>query len=176
MENVVAFLKGGDELLVGPDGHIGGRAEPGQISFPSDGIIHGQSLVRAVAGHHHRLAGLAGLAVGHVVLEAIGRIVGGTDGLDLHFFQQRARAEFGSDEAGVAGLPDHRRGLLAERQVDAEITLQFEVSPVVQRIADEFGHGTRPGQEGSVVGRMPGDILFHHAVGAHGAPLVVVAA
>ena len=43
-------------------------------------------------------------------------------------------------------------------------------------IADQLWHRTCPGQEGAIVGRMPGDIFFRHAVGAHGAPLVVIAA
>ena len=59
--------------------------------------------------------------------------------------------------------------------VDAEVSFQLQVGPVVEGIAQGLRHGARPGQEFLFGGHGAGAILFADAVGPHGAPLVVVA-
>ena len=67
------------------------------------------------------------------------------------------------------------RRLLVEQIVDAEVTLQLQVCPVIQRIAQAARHGRRPGEELLIGRRVAGAEALGHAVGAHGAPLVVIA-
>ena len=51
------------------------------------------------------------------------------------------------------------------------------MAPVVQRIADQLGHGLGPGLEFLPVGGVGvGDILLFHTVGADLTPLIMVAA
>ena len=110
------------------------------------------------------------------MLQPVGRVVRGADGAHLHPGQQGAGAEGAGGQLGVAGLPDHRGGPFAERLPDPEVALQFQVGPMVERVAHQGRHRPGPGQEGAVVRLVAGDVLFGHAVGPHGAPLVVVAA
>ena len=58
----------------------------------------------------------------------------------------------------------------------AEVALQLQVAPVVQRIADKLFQGLCSFLEFFPVGGVAGDVLFFHTVTAHDAPLVVVAA
>ena len=58
----------------------------------------------------------------------------------------------------------------------AEEALQFQMRPVVQRIADCLADNLRPLAELLVVARAAGNVVFIHARAAHQAPLVVVTA
>ena len=164
VEGGMALVQCFDQGFVGADRDIGDGPELAQILFPGHGIFDRQCLVRAVAGHHHRLAGLAFFRVGDVMFERVARIVGGADGTNFHAHQQLACAECRGVDYGVAGFPDFWRGFFGKRLVNIEITLQFEVRPVVQRVADQVGNGLGPGQEGLVIRFMAGDVLFRNTV------------
>ena len=176
MEGRVAPVQGRHQVAVGIDGQVRGPFQLGEVGVPDRRVLHRHGLVGAVAGGHNRLAGLARPGVGDVVLQVVGGIVGGAHRAHVHPGEQGPGTEGRRGELGVAGLPDHRRGAFAERLMDAEIALQLQVGPMVERVADQGRHGLGPGQEGAVIGLVPGDVLLGHAVGAHHAPLVVVAA
>ena len=59
--------------------------------------------------------------------------------------------------------------------VDAEVALQFEVRPVIERISQRVRDGARPGQKFVAWIGGAGDVSFGNAVRAHRAPFVVVA-
>ena len=72
-------------------------------------------------------------------------------------------------------LPDFGSGTLIEEFVNAEIALQFEMGPMVERIAEAMGDGGSPGKEFVVGGGVTSAKGFGDTVGAHGTPLVVIA-
>jgi hypothetical protein len=109
-----------------------------------------------------------------VQVERVGRIVGGADDGDLGHGQEIVHAQLA--QLGVGFFPDLGRALAIEQDVDAEIALQLQVGPVIQRIAQRVGHGFRPGLEFLHGLRVAGAKALGHAVRPHRAPLVVVAA
>ncbi len=110
VEGGVAPVQGRDQVPVRRDGDARGRFQPVQVGVPGRGVLHRHGLVGPEAGRHHRLPGLARGGVGGVVLQPVGRVVGGADGAHLHPGQQGAGAEGAGGQLGVAGLPDHRGG------------------------------------------------------------------
>ena len=110
-----------------------------------------------------------------MVIERIGRIVGRAHRADVERPQDAMGGQLIRAQPLVGRLPDRRRRLLVEQIVDAEVTLQLQVCPVIQRIAQAARHGRRPGEELLIGRRVAGAEALGHAVGAHGAPLVVIA-
>jgi hypothetical protein len=47
----------------------------------------------------------------------------------------------------VGSLPDFRGVCLVDQEVDPEIPAQFEVRPMVERVADQLGHRARERDE-----------------------------
>ena len=55
--------------------------------------------------------------------------------------QDAVGAQIAGGEPGVGPLPDSRRAALVEQLVEAEVTLQLQVRPVVERVAQGVRHG-----------------------------------
>ena len=132
-------------------------------------------LVRTPCGQHVRLEGLVRQQL-LVILQRIHRVVGGADGFGIAHGNQAARGVAGLLQRLVSEVPHFVSGLGAQRTVIAEEALQFQMRPVVQRIANCLADNLRPLAELLVVARAAGDVVFIHARAAHQAPLVVVAA
>ena len=110
-----------------------------------------------------------------VMFEVVHRIIRGADDLDLHFFQDALGRERGRGEFFIRLLPDFFRRGFAEQVGDAEITLQLQVRPMIQGIAQRVGNGLGPGDELVMRRGAAGAEFFRHAVAAHRAPFVVIA-
>ena len=67
-------------------------------------------------------------------------------------------------------------GILVERLIDAEHLLQFEMSPIIERIADQFGNDLGVFFKLFFPGGSARYVIFVHATHTHGAPLIVIAA
>ena len=104
----------------------------------------------------------------------IGRIVGCTDNLYSELLQNSVCRQI-LRECGIGTLPDRLGRVLIEQVSDSEVALQFEVSPVVERIAQRVGNGSRPCQKFLVRGCIAGDISFGDPVRPHRSPFIVVA-
>ena len=137
------------------------------------GRVHVQRLVGAEGGKDPGGKSRGGnrLVVGQVV----DRIVGGADRLDVELVQNSVGVERGLCQRGVGLFPDARRALLVEQFVDPEVAFEFQMGPLVERIAQGVRHGASPCEELVVVRRVAGAEALFDAVGPHGAPLVVVA-
>lgn len=72
-------------------------------------------------------------------------------------------------------LPDFRSRVIIEELVDAEVAQQFEMSPMVEGIAETVRDRGSPGEEFVAGGSVTGTERFRDTVGAHGAPFVVIA-
>ena len=64
--------------------------------------------------------------------------------LDLEFLEDAVGGEIRRCEQRIGLVPDVRRAAFVEQFVNAEVTLQFEVCPVVERIAKGVADGLRP--------------------------------
>ena len=111
-----------------------------------------------------------------VVIERIGWVIGGAYHLHAEFFENSMHTEVWLGESRIATCPDRICSLRAEKFVNAEVTAQFHVNPVMHRVAQGLGHGLGPGLEFFTRRRITCDQSLCNAVGAHQSPLVVVAA
>src|SRR5262245_26260568 len=109
------------------------------------------------------------------MLERVSGIVSRTEARDVEPAQDAVCAERRIGQARDRALPDRRRRLLVQQIVDAEVANELEMRPVIERIAQRRRYGARPGDEFLVRARIAGAVAFGYAVGAHRAPLVVVA-
>ena len=76
---------------------------------------------------------------------------------------------------GVRFLPDGFGACAVQQGGDAEGAFEFEVCPVIERVADEVRHGFGVGLEFFARAGVAGDEAFGDAEGAQAAPFVVVA-
>ena len=109
-----------------------------------------------------------------VVLQAVGRVIGRAQRDDLEPLENALRAQLRRGQLLAGFLPDPRRALLVQQLINAEVALQLQVGPVVQRVAQRVRHGGRPGLEFLERLGRAGAIALRHPVGAHRPPLVVV--
>ena len=73
-----------------------------------------------------------------------------------------------------AAMPDFFRSCSAQRSFDAEITLQFQMGPVIYRTADEFRHNSSEFGKFCVIRSPAGHVFFCHAADTHAAPLIMI--
>ena len=110
-----------------------------------------------------------------VIFEAVRRVVGRAEAHDIRVFDKLTRGESARRYLRVRAVPDILRRLFAQRLIYVKISLKFEVSPVIERVAEKIRHYLRPRHEFFARGRVARDVLFRDAAGAHCAPLVVIA-
>ena len=114
------------------------------------------------AGQHFR--GMAGLGEDAMIFEAVHRVVRGADDLHLEFFQDALRGERGRGEFFVRRFPDFFGGRFVQQIVDAEIALQFQMRPVIKRIAERVRHGFGPREKFVMRRGVAGAEFFRDAV------------
>ncbi len=135
-------------------------------------VLYSHALVRTKSRQH--LDVKATRADTAVVFKIVSGIVGGADHLDFEMTQQPTRAESFFLQQSIAVLVDARSALFIQNLVHPERVLEFHVGPMVEGIAQGGGHGARPDHELLLVGSVTRDQPFRNAVGAQGAPFVVV--
>ena len=111
-----------------------------------------------------------------MIFKSIRRVVSRADDLDVRSLYKILRAELVFSKTLVAPFPYLVAGLLRERQINIEISLQLKVSPVVERIADEVGHRACEGAEFLIIVRISRDVFLIYSVGAELTPLVMITA
>ena len=173
VEEIVALFEGVHKSLVAPDARVTGGFQACHPGIESLGQVDVERLVgtksREDPGSEPR--GGDGLVRGQVV----GGIVGGADGPHFELREDAVDAQLIGRQQFAGAVPDALRAGFVQQLVDAEVAFQLQVGPVVERVAQGVGNGARPGAE-LLLGRdVAGAIGFVDAVGAHGAPLVVVA-
>ena len=173
VEVIVPPAQSREEIAEPQDINIAGRGQAVHPRVEEFGLVHVQGLVRTECGiHTGRQRGGRELLV---ILEIVSRIVGRAERLHLEFPQDPVRSQVVGGEQRVCLFPDRGRAALVEQLVDAEVALQFEVRPVVQRIAQRVRHRASPRHEFLERRGIAGTVALGHAVGPHGAPLVMVA-
>ena len=139
------------------------------------GLVDVDGLVGAEGGSDGELDG--GVVLDLLMpLQAVDGVVGGADESDVGLLDQAADGQLGVVlQLFVAEVPDLLGGVAVQDAVVAKVGVQLQVGPVVHGVADGHGQGLGKFLEALAVGLGAGDVLFGHAVGAHDAPLVVVA-
>ena len=167
-EGIQHICHGGKALLANGSGQLF------HIFLPA-GLVDVHGLVGTVGGADYNIKGLVSGDL-FVPLQIIDGIVGGADKCYICLLDQAAGRHLGIVlQLVVADLPNSGSALGGERLIHAEELLQFQVTPVVHRIADGHFQSLSQLQE-TLVGRLvAGDIAFVNAVGTHQTPLVVVA-
>src|SRR5882757_414024 len=64
---------------------------------------------------------------------------------------------------------------LIEELADSEVAFQFEMSPVIERVAKSKRHGASPRKKFLIGGGVAGTVTFRHPTGPHGSPFVMIA-
>ena len=140
------------------------------------GLLDVDSLIRpVVGGSHGKLDGGVFLDL-LVPLQAVNGIIGGADERNVGLLDQAANGQLGVVlQLLVAQVPHFLSGVAVQHAVVAKEGVQLQVGPVIHGVAD--GHGQCLGKllETLTIRLVTGDVSFGHTVGAHHAPLVVVA-
>ena len=108
-------------------------------------------------------------------LQRINGIVGGADQGNVGSFDQAAYRPLVL-QLLVAQIPYLLCGISAQMAGVAKVSLQLQMAPVVQRIADKLFQGLSPFLEFLAVSSISGDIFFIDTIGTHLTPFVVISA
>ena len=95
------------------------------------------------------------------------RIFRGAERDDTDAQQQFARRKSALRNPFVRALPDLRSRVAAERRIDREIPLQFQMAPVIERISDGIRQRFGIGEKFLIFRRVARDHPLRHAVCAH---------
>ena len=139
------------------------------------GLVDVDGLIRTEGGSHSELDG--GIFFDLLVpVQVVDGVIGGADEGHVALLDEAADGQLGVMlELVVAQVPDFLSGVAVQHAVVAEEGVQLQVGPVVHRVADGHGQSLSELLEALAVRLVAGDVLLRHAVGAHDAPLVVVA-
>ncbi len=169
----MTLLEGFLKVAVGLDFHPCGLSELVEVFLIGCRVFDGHSLVRPPRRDDLGAERMPGYHL--VPAQVVGRVVGGADRLHSELADKGLSAELLGRELGVALLENLPCGGRAEELVNPEHPAEFEVSPVVERVAHRVRHGLRPLLESLPGAVLPaGEIVLRHAVGPHRPPLVVV--
>jgi len=139
------------------------------------GLLDVDGLIGAEGGSHGELDGGVFLDL-LVPLQIVDGVIGGADESNVGLLDQAADGQLGIVlQLVVAQVPDFLCGVAVQDALVAEEVVQLQIGPVVHRVADGHGQSLSELLEALAIGLVAGDVLFGHAVGAHHAPLVVVA-
>ena len=154
------------------DLHIGGRGKGIYITVPYFHIFHRHCLVRTPGGQDLDLETILGNFL--MMFERVNGIVGRTDDFHIHLKHKIAGTVIRCAQHLATGLIDFLGGFRVEQLVYAEITLQFHMGPVIERIAQAVRNSLGPLFEFFVVTGSTGAEAFLDTVSAQGPPLIVV--
>lgn len=159
----------GDDLI-----HAAHGSQLGQI-VQIIGLFDVHGLIGSPCGTYNYIEAVV-LCDLFVPLQRINGVIGGADESHIALLDDVAHAHGRLLEFCIAEIPDFVGGLGVQYTVIAEISLQLQVAPVEERIADSFAEALSPFTEFVVIGGIAGYVLLVNTAGAHEAPLVVIAA
>ena len=111
-----------------------------------------------------------------MVFQWIDRIVSRTNNFHIHAFHDGLRTKFRGLQFGCTFVVYFTCSWRIQHLIDTEYAAQFQVSPVVKRVAHSMLQGIRPFLEFLECRFVAGDILFGNTVCTHGTPFVMVSA
>ena len=175
LEEIVAFLERGGQVCKRMNLHTAYLSEFFDICFPRCRLDIHRS-VGTPCGEHTRLA--SGVGSHYLVpFQTIGRVVCCADNLHIVMLHHTTRTELRVVlNLTVALVINLACCLRIEAFVDTEGGLQFEMRPVVKRVAECVRHRLCPLLKPLPIGGVFScAIAFVNTIGTHSAPFVVVA-
>ena len=109
-----------------------------------------------------------------VVLKRSSRIIAGTDHLHAEPLEDIPRRQIVRLKPLVRALPNRLCGLLVEQFVDVEVALKFQVSPMVEWVAQSVRNRARPIKEFFLGRSWSSTEILRNAVCPHGTPFVMI--
>ncbi len=140
----------------------------------SGGILNCHGHIGAPCGQYFDLE--SALTYLFVVLKRVNGVIGSAYCLYVVVQHQVAGAELGAGQFLVALVIDLLCGLRIQDLVYSKAGLEFQVSPVIERVTHAVGHGLGPFLELVPVGCVAGYVFLGYSVGAQCAPFVMVSA
>ena len=137
------------------------------------GVLHGHGLVGAPRRQHAAAERL--LAAAQMVFERVDGIIRSAYHLHVITPQQPTRRIFGLRQQGIATVVYRTCRGGAQQLLHAEGGLEFEMRPVIQRVAHGIWYRLGPLLETLPIRSVTRTVTLRHTVRTHGAPLVVVA-
>ena len=108
-----------------------------------------------------------------MMLKIIGGIVGGAHNFHVKLLQNCVRGQLLRKQS-IGALPDSGGRGFIQKIRNAEISLQLEMGPMIERVAQRVGNGSCPSQKFFIGRSVPGDVVLRDAIGPQGAPFVMV--
>ena len=136
-------------------------------------IFDAKGAVGAERGKHARWKSLIHSCL--VKFERIGWIVGAAHDFNFELAQYALRRQIVACKLPVGLVPDARGGLFVQEVFNTEIAAKFQMSPVIERIAQGIRNRLRPREELFIRLGVAGAITLIHPICSHGTPLVVIA-
>ena len=175
MGDVIAKGDGALEVCKRGDGDVGHICQTAQVAHELTAAFDAKCCIRTHSGNNLHVEGGVGSDL-LVPLKAICRVIGGADHADIRAANQLTAGEIVLCKLGVGQLPYLLSGLGVEHALIAKETLELQVAPLKNGVANATLQGLRPLLELLASRGVTGDKALVHAVGTHKAPLVVVAA
>lgn len=172
-KEIVAALQRVAQGVERPDVHVRGGRQFVHPGVPRRRLVNSQRGIGTERGLN--LGWEIGPGNARVIPQIIRGIIRGADDLDFELVQDAVGAQGRRGEAGVGAIPDFLCRVFIEQIVDAEVTFQLQMRPVIKGIAERMRHGFRPSHEFFKRRGGAGAEAFGRAVGPHRAPFVVVA-
>ena len=173
--NIVALGDGGLHALKVADLNAGNLGKVLAVVGELLAALDAQSGVGAHGGNDLNVKAVVGCNL-LVPLKAVGGVVGSADHADVGLLDQVAAGETGLGELGVGKVPDLLGSLAVEDALVAKVALKLQVAPLKDGVANAATQGLGPLLELLASRGIASDKTLVDAVGAHQAPLVVVAA
>jgi hypothetical protein len=174
VECVVTILEGLHKGIEVPHFHAASSLERRDPFVEPGRVVHGQCPVGSERGYHGHGKGRL-LPKPAVMPEAFHRIICGAEHPNLHALERGPGPVILCSGETVAPLLDVSCGAPVQKPVVyAEVGLQLQMGPVVERVPEGARSGLCPGTEPVPVGCIPRDESFVHTVPPHGTPLVVI--
>src|SRR5260370_688122 len=158
---IVTLAQGVEKIGEAGDTRVAGFFEAGNPGVEETGVLDGERLVRA-EGWENASRETRGTA--DVITQVVRGIVGGADGGNAKLMQDAVSVQIVRSEKIVGALPNARGGRFVEQLVDAEIALQLQMGPMVERIAQRVRNRLRPGHEFLARRRLAGAVAFVDAI------------
>ena len=176
LEELVALLQGIDHISELRDADA---ADVGKLLdiLGELRLLDVHSLVGTPGGQHDGIVLSLALGILDVVVQVVNGVVGGADALHIVMLHQATGRKLRLLQLLIALVENLAGGLWREQFLDAKGSLQFQMGPMVERVAQGVGNGLCPLLELLPVGSvLAGAVALVDAVGTHGTPLIVVTA
>ena len=173
-EEIVTVLQRLQQIFEIKDCYIGSSFKLSQIFIVNIQILNGHRFIRTPCRIDFRCQ--RRLADCSMIFERIGRIVSRTNDFNIHAFHDGLRTKLRCSELCRTFIVNLTGSLRVQHLINTKDTAQFQVCPVIERIAHCMFKRICPFLKLLIRRFVTRDIFFWNTVGTHRTPFVVIAA